>query len=106
MSKKILIIYYSQSGQLGSILENFSGPLKAAGNSIETLNISPKNEYPFPWTSKAFFSVMPDCVLGVTTDLKPFELKEKKYDLVILGYQPWFLSPSIPSNSILNHPQI
>jgi hypothetical protein len=47
---------------------------------------------------------MPDCVLSVPTALQPFDLKEKAYDLVILGYQPWFLSPSIPSNSIVNHP--
>jgi hypothetical protein len=44
---------------------------------------------------------MPDCVLSVPTQLKPFQLKENKYDLVILGYQAWFLSPSIPVNSIL-----
>lgn len=49
---------------------------------------------------------MPDSVLGVPTQLQPFELKETAYDLVIFGYQPWFLSPSIPANSILNHPVI
>jgi hypothetical protein len=45
---------------------------------------------------------MPDCVLGKQTVLQPFELKEQKYDLIVLGYQAWFLSPSIPSNSLLN----
>ena len=49
---------------------------------------------------------MPDCVLGVPTELQPFQLKETAYDLIILGYQAWFLSPSIPSNSILNHPSV
>jgi hypothetical protein len=38
--------------------------------------------------------------------LQPFELKEQKYDLVILGYQAWFLSPSIPFNSLMQTEQM
>jgi hypothetical protein len=49
---------------------------------------------------------MPDCQLDTLAELAPFELKESKYDLVILGYQAWFLSPSIPFNSLLNHPEL
>ncbi len=44
---------------------------------------------------------MPSCVLGIPVQLEQLGLKEKAYDLIILGYQPWFLSPSIPSNSLL-----
>jgi hypothetical protein len=46
---------------------------------------------------------MPSCVLGIPAPLEPLGLKEKAYDLIILGYQPWFLSPSIPSNSLLHN---
>ncbi|WP_317898291.1 hypothetical protein [Aurantibacillus circumpalustris] len=106
MSKKILVLYYTQSGQLADILNSFVSPLVKAGHSIETLEIHPQIEYPFPWTSKQFFSVMPDCVLGAPTELKPFQLKETKYDLIVLGYQAWFLSPSIPINSALNDSKI
>jgi hypothetical protein len=106
MSKKILVIYYTQSGQLEDILNNFTAPLVEAGNTIEKVRVDVANDYPFPWNGKAFFAVMPDCVLSVPTDLKPFQLKENKYDLVILGYQAWFLSPSIPVNSILNSPAV
>jgi hypothetical protein len=106
MSKKVLVIYYSQSGQLGDIITNLTGPLAQAGNTIETIQINPSTAYPFPWTGKSFFAVMPDCVLGVPTTLAPFQLKESKYDLVIIGYQAWFLSASIPSNSFLLHPSI
>ena len=102
MSKKILVIYYSQSGQLGEILNNLTAPLKDAGHIVETVSVKPVNSYPFPWTGKSFFAVMPDCVLEKTTELELISLKETTYDLVVLGYQPWFLSPSIPSNSILN----
>jgi hypothetical protein len=102
MSKKILVIYYTQSGQLEDILNNFTAPLIEAGNTVEKVRVHVTNDYPFPWNGKAFFSVMPDCVLSVPTQLKPFQLKETKYDLIILGYQAWFLSPSIPVNSILS----
>lgn len=103
MDKKVLAIYYSQSGQLGEIINSFTGPLIAAGVTVETVIIKPVIDYAFPWTGKRFFSVMPDCVLGVPAELEPFILKETSYDLIIIGYQPWFLSPSIPSNSLLNH---
>jgi len=106
MGKKILVIYYTQSGQLEDILNCFTAPLSEAGNTVEKVRIHVSRDYPFPWTGKSFFAVMPDCVLGVPAALKDFQLKESHYDLVILGYQAWFLSPGIPSNSILNHPVV
>jgi len=106
MSKKVLVIYFSQSGQLGDIVNSLTSPLTAAGHTVETIRVQPATPYPFPWTGKSFFSVMPDSVLGVPTALQPVQLKETAYDLVIVGYQAWFLSPSIPSNSILQHPAV
>lgn len=106
MSKKVLVIYYSQSGQLSDIIKSLTGPLKDAGNTVETIQVQPAKAYPFPWKGKSFFAVMPDCVLGVPTELQSFQLKETAYDLIVIGYQAWFLSPSIPSNSILLHPAI
>jgi len=103
MSKKVLAIYFTQSGQLEEIIDSFISPLIESGISVEKVRVRPHTEYPFPWTGEKFFSVMPDCVLGVPTELESFQLKENGYDLIILGYQAWFLSPSIPSNSILNH---
>lgn len=104
MDKKVLAIYYSQSGQLGEIIDSFTEPLVDAGAAVEKVLIKPVTDFAFPWTGQRFFSVMPDCVLGVPCELEPFVLKENAYDLIIFGYQPWFLSPSIPSNSLLNHP--
>ena len=103
MSKKVLAIYYTQSGQLGEIVDHFTAPLTEAGVSVEKVSISLSKNYAFPWTANRFFSVMPDCVLDVPSELSTFELKETSYDLIILGYQAWFLSPSIPINSLLHH---
>lgn len=106
MSKKVLAIFYSQTGQLGQMIDNFTEPLIEAGFSVEKVRVRLVNEPVFPWTADTFFSVMPDCQLDVPAPLQPFEIKETKYDLIILGYQAWFLSPSIPFNSFMLTPQL
>ena len=106
MDKKILAIYYTQSGQMRDIIDSFAAPLVEAGAVVEKVQVKLVSDYPFPWTGARFYSVMPDCVQEVPAELQPFDLKEKRYDLVIFGYQPWFLWPSIPSNSILNNADI
>ncbi|MFN8242449.1 MAG: hypothetical protein U0X40_00235 [Ferruginibacter sp.] len=106
MRKNILVIYYSQSGQLGEILDNFTAPLLAAGHTIDRVAVQPATPYSFPWTGKSFFAVMPESVQEVPTALQPFQLPSAQYDLVIMGYQAWFLSPSIPFNSLLQSPQV
>ena len=103
MSKKILAVYYTQSGQMGEIIDTFTAPLTEAGALVEKVVIKPLDDYNFPWTGSRFFSVMPSCVLGIPAPLEPMIFKEDKYDLIIMGYQPWFLSPSIPSNSLLQN---
>jgi hypothetical protein len=105
MGKKVLAVFYSQSGQLEEIIDHFTQPFIGSGHSVEKLRIFPEQPYPFPWSGKSFFSVMPDCVLQVPRKLQPFSFKESKYDLIILGYQAWFLSPSIPSTSLLADPR-
>ena len=105
MGKKVLAVFYSQSGQLEQIIDHFTEPLSAAGAIVEKLRIYPEQAYPFPWTGKSFFSVMPDCVQQVPGKLQPYNFKESAYDLIILGYQPWFLSPSIPSNTLMFDPR-
>ncbi len=104
MSKNILVIYYSQSGQLKEIIDSFTAPFFEAGVSVEKINITPEKAYKFPWTASRFFDEMPESVLGIPAELHPFQFRQKTYDLVILGWQPWFLSPSIPTSSLLQHP--
>ena len=106
MDKKVLAIYYTQSGQMRDIIDSFTAPLIDAGADVEKVQVKLVSDYAFPWTGPRFYSVMPDCVLEVPGQLEPLNLKQKKYDLVILGYQPWFLWPSIPANSILNNPDV
>ncbi len=95
----ILAIYYTQSGQIKDILESVFSKTNC---TIDYVAIQPERDFPFPWTSSAFFDAMPECVLRIAEPIKPMpELAAKDYDLVVLGYQPWFLSPSLPITSFL-----
>lgn len=99
--KKILVLHYSQTGQLTEILKSLVSMMNNSKIKLEFKSIKPSTPYPFPWNSTDFFDQMPDSVLGNTHDIEPIVTDEEKYDLVILGYQVWFLKPSIPFNSFL-----
>lgn len=101
MGKKILAVYYTQSGQTKQILDSFLQPLIADGNEVEFLQVQTKHKFPFPWTKPVFFDTVPECVDVIPTELEPWSVNQEKYDLVVLAWQPWNLSPSIPMNSIL-----
>lgn len=105
MMKDILVVYYSQTGQLKQIAQNLVEEFSPLDFSIEWLEIEMKNNFPFPWTSSAFYNVMPECVLGIPSDIAPLNIEKEHYDLILFAYQPWFLSPSIPAISILNNPE-
>ena len=101
--KEVLVVYYSQTGQLFDIVSNISSAIESEDIQITYLQITPEDAYEFPWKKDAFFDVFPESFLQIPSPLKESnpEVFNKKYDLVILGYQVWYLSPSIPVNSFL-----
>lgn len=101
--KKILVAYYSQSGQLKNILDRFISPFEDEVNyEIFFHQIKPQIDYPFPWTSETFFDTFPESVLEEGCELKEFPPHLiQKYDMIILGLQVWYLSPSIPITAFL-----
>jgi len=96
---KVLTIHFSQSGQLTEIVHNFCSELKNV--EIEHITFNVEKKFPFPWTTPVFFDCMPECVMENPVRLENIQFKESRYDLIILGYQPWFLSPSLPTTSLL-----
>ncbi|MCM4169040.1 dialkylresorcinol condensing enzyme DarA [Arenibacter sp. H213] len=101
--KEVLVIYYSQSGQLWDIAQNLVATLDKQKVNITYYRIRPEKDFDFPWTQADFYDAFPETFLQLSCALHPPEEKilEKKYDLVILGYQVWYLTPSIPINSFL-----
>lgn len=102
--KNILVIHYSQSGQLTDILNNIVFPLDSKDFQIDFHKIEMEKPFPFPWTKKEFFGAFPETFLQIPEKIKPIpqNILNKKYDLIILGYQVWFLTPSIPIHSFLS----
>lgn len=105
MKKNILVIYYTQSGQLEDIMKNVARPFEDKNEEYEVTyyNIQLKKDFPFPWSSDVFFNTFPESYLQIPSEIlpPPEEVLNKKYDLVLFGYQVWYLTPSIPVISFL-----
>jgi len=99
------VLYYSQTGQLTSVVNSFTDPLlKSDEVEVVYQKVEPKTPYPFPWKNKIeFFDIFPESVYMDGCEIKDFEISEdEEFDLVILAYTIWFLSPSIPITGFLN----
>ena len=106
--KNILVIHYSQSGQLTEIVNNIAAPLLNNEDvNVVYHEIKMETPYAFPWNKKNFFNVFPESFLQIPSKIKPIpeNILNQKFDLVIFGYAVWYLSPSIPANSFLQSPE-
>ncbi|WET00554.1 dialkylrecorsinol condensing enzyme DarA [Flavobacterium sp. YJ01] len=102
--KNVLVIYYTQSGQLESIAKNIAKPfLNSDEINLSFYEIQLEKPFPFPWNKESFFDAFPESFLQIPTALKtvPEAILNTKFDLVLFHYQVWYLSPSIPINSFL-----
>ncbi|MBF6642632.1 MULTISPECIES: hypothetical protein [Chryseobacterium] len=105
MKKNILVIYYSQTGQLEDIVRNIAKPFEAKKEEYDVTyyNIKLRKDFPFPWPGDVFFNTFPESYLQIPQEIFPpsEEILNKKYDLILFGYQVWYLTPSIPIISFL-----
>ena len=105
--KKVLLIYFSQSGQMhravtATLRDFFSDPEV----TVETEQLKPRIPFPFPWTYMQFFDAFPETVQGIPCEMEPYSFRPNDhYDLVVIAYQPWFLSVSRPVDSFLQSPE-
>lgn len=103
---RILVLYYSQSGEVERAIHTLVQPLEAAGVEIVWERIEPTVHYPYPWKSVyEFFDVFPECVNHEPPPIPPPQFDpDDAFDLVILAYQVWFLAPSLPIQGFLRSP--
>lgn len=100
---RILVLYYSQTGQLTRAARSMLAPL-AGRSDIEIVweELEPREAYPFPWTFFQFLDVFPESVYLDPPPMQPVGFDpDSHFDLVILAYQVWFLSPSLPVTGFL-----
>lgn len=104
--KRVLVLSYSQTGQLTRVIESILEPLQQDTSvqvHIEVLR--PVKAYPFPWGFFKFLDVFPESAHMVPPELEPLSLTgDEPFDLIILPYQVWFLAPSPPITAFLKHP--
>jgi len=98
---KILVVYYTQTGQLKRIIDHVLAPLEGKADfTFEEL--VPVTPFPFPWGRQQFYDTMPETVQSTPRGIEPLKVDvNAHFDLVILAYQPWFLSPSQPTAAFL-----
>jgi len=103
--KKVLVLYYSQSGQLRDVLASIIAPLEESAEiDCDWRSLEPVEPYPYPWPFYTFFNTFPEAVNLDGCPVHEVDL-DKDYDLIILGYTVWFLSPSIPITGFLRSAQ-
>ncbi|GAA1611639.1 hypothetical protein GCM10009789_77510 [Kribbella sancticallisti] len=96
-AKRVLIVYYSQSGDVHRALEALVRPLEMRDVEITWRRIDSAPAYPFPWRAREFFDCMPEAVSGEPPALAQLDLDAtERFDLILIGWQVWFLSPSLP----------
>jgi hypothetical protein len=101
--KKVLIVSWSQTGQLSNVVKAVAEPLLTAPD-IEVLfeTLCPVTPYKFPWSFLHFFNTFPETVYEEPQPIQPLQVSaDESFDLIILAYQVWFLSPSQPMMAFL-----
>lgn len=100
---RILVLYYSQTGQLTRAVQSMMAPLAVRPDvEIHWQNLEPLEPFPFPWGILRFFDTFPECVHLDPPPIRPVTFApDARFDLVILAYQVWFLSPSLPVTAFL-----
>jgi len=101
--KNVLVVTYTQTGQLGDVVKSVTGPLLESDDiNVHYLTLKPKQAYPYPWPFFKFFDVFPESVYLDPPELEAFDLQgDEDFDLVILSYQVWYLAPSLPVTAFL-----
>ena len=100
--KHVLVVNFSQTGQLTQIAEQFVVPLRAAGHAVHVETLRPQQPFPFPWPVIDFIDAFPECVQLDAPPLQPLSVPDAAdFDLVILCYQVWYLAPALPMTAFL-----
>ena len=69
--KEVLVIYYTQSGQLLHILDNIVSKFDSERTKVTYYEIVPEEPFEFPWKLVKFYDAFPESFLQVPSKLNP-----------------------------------
>jgi hypothetical protein len=100
--KNVLIVSYSQSGQLADIVAALARSLETEEIKVHHEVLRPEPAFPFPWPFFAFLDAFPESVRLDPRPNSPLAIPgDAEFDLVILAWTVWYLSPSQPMTAFL-----
>ena len=103
--KNVLVVYYSQTGQMTSVVNSICQAMRCDDISVSRECLRTKDDYPFPWPFFRFLDVFPESVYLDPPALMPLTIDaEADFDLVLIAYQVWYLSPSLPITAFIKSP--
>ena len=96
-AQKVLVLYYSQTGNTKLVAEHIAGMMEADIEEIEAVN---------PYDGD-FNATIQRCIKereeGVTPEIKPLKSKLSKYDVIFIGYPIWFGTYAPPVATFLDN---
>ena len=102
---RVLVVWYSQTGQLRRVAESVVAPLEEAGHEVRWVRLAPRKAFPFPWSAHDFLSVFPDTAALRACPIEAPDVPEgERFDLVVFAYTVWYLSPSLPAQAFFRSP--
>jgi hypothetical protein len=103
---RVLVLYYSQSGEVADIASLFATELSRTGAEVMIERLNPETPHPYPWRSiRRFFDAMPESVLGLPPPIRLAGYDPtSRFRLVVLAYPVWFLAPALPVQAFFRLP--
>lgn len=99
--KRILAVYFSLTQQTRKVIGALEEALVAGGHEVDHLELELADDkyklpHSFPnfWKDWALTTAGKQIKVNLVPKTAPRPVED--YDLVILGYQPWFMKPSFP----------
>jgi len=68
---------------------------------VDRVTREPQEPYPFPWSFWRFFNTFPETVHLKPAPILPPAIPADDYDVVVIAYTVWFLSPAQPITAFL-----
>src|SRR5207245_10310084 len=96
--KRVLLVHFSQTGQLARVARRLTSPLAAAGD-VELVEevLRPRRPYPFPWPAWRFLDAMPETVLLEPPALEPLTARaDDRFDPVVRASRAAHLARPVP----------